>query len=70
MAVKLGGIIFVLSIKLRDINLTLTIGVLVGIIFALLLKKPYTSGKISRCQHCFINGNTAKCHLHTTIKSY
>lgn len=38
MTVKLTSIIFALSIELSDIILTLTIKVLVDIIFALLLK--------------------------------
>lgn len=70
MIVKLADIILVLLIKLVGIILALSKKVLISVIFALLLKKPYIGGRVDRCDLCSINRNESRCHLCTTIESY
>ncbi len=56
MAIKLKGVILALSIvQLAGDTFALSIEVLVDIIFVLLLKKPYASGRASRYHLCSIN---------------
>ncbi len=70
MAVKLTDIILDLSIKLIGDTLALSMEVLVGVILALLLKKPCAGGRAGRYHPRSINGSAGRCYPCTIIESH
>ena len=70
MVKKLISVILTLLLKLIGIILAQLIEILASVIITLLLKRPYTGGRASRCHLHSINKSTSRCYLYTTIESY
>ena len=70
MIIKLISDILALSIELIGLIFALSMDVLPGVIFALLLKKPYAGGKVGKCHSYSIKESVNRCYSCITIENH